>query len=103
MRAELHRDRERHGGLDLAEDLDVPVLDGPAGGVRVAGHEVDVQLERGCTGGLDPAGEVGPAAEAASVEAGDHRDVDGADGLLDEDRDSATSPRAARSRAGAGK
>ena len=84
VRAELHRNREGHHRLDLANDLDMSVLDGPARGMWVAGHEVDVELERGRAGGLDPAGEVDPAANRASVEAGDHWDVDGADGLLDE-------------------
>ena len=48
--------------LTCAQDLDVPVLDVAPAGVRVAGHEVDVELDRRGSGILHRAGEARPAA-----------------------------------------
>ena len=84
VRAELDRDRHGHRVLDPRQDVDVALLDVAAGDVRVAGEVVDVQLDRGGAGILHRARVVGPAAGRDAVEAGDHRDVDGGRGALEQ-------------------
>jgi hydrogenase maturation protein HypF len=54
----------------------VPLLDVPAGEVRVAGDVVDVQLDRGRAGILHRPGVGRPAAERDAVEAADHGHLD---------------------------
>ena len=74
VRAELHGDRHADRLLDAAQDVDVALLDVAAGGARVAGEVVDVQLDRGRAGLLHRARVVDPAARRDAVQAADHRD-----------------------------
>ena len=84
VRAQLDRDRHGHRVLDPRQDVEVALLDVAAGDVRVAGEVVDVQLDRGGAGVLHRPRVVGPAAGRDAVEAGDHRDVDGGRGALEQ-------------------
>ena len=81
---ELHRHRHGHRVLDPRQDVDVALLDIPAGDVRVAGKVVDVQLDRGGAGILHRPGVAGPPAGGDAVEAADHRNVDGGRGALEQ-------------------
>ena len=84
VRAQLDRHRHADRVLDPRQDVDVALLDVAARDVRVAGQVVDVQLDRGGAGVLHRPRVVGPAAGRDAVEAGDHRDVDGGGGALEQ-------------------
>ncbi len=53
MWTELDRHRNGDGCLDLLEDLDVALFDVAAGGPRIVGHVVDVELDRRGAGLLE--------------------------------------------------
>ena len=78
----------------------MPLLDVAAGDARVAGQVVDVQLDRGGAGILHRPGVVDPAVGRDTVEAADHRDVDGGSGALEQAQ---VAPRARLPSAAAGK
>jgi hypothetical protein len=62
----------------------VALLDVATADLEVAGKVVDVQFDRGGAGVLHRARVVGPAAGRDAVEAGDHRDLDGCRGALEQ-------------------
>ena len=83
-RAELDRQRHRHLGTHLLDELEVLLLHVGRAATRVDDDVVDVQLDglRSCA--LEMAGVLHPPSRRRSVETGDHRDRELIACLLDQ-------------------
>ena len=73
-RPELDRQRHRHFGTHVLDQLEVSLLDVGRTATRVDDDVVHVQFDGLCSCALEMAGVLHPPARRRSVETGDHRD-----------------------------